>query len=147
VTVTTAGGHSALVVVTVRRTTRVRAGWVRACRTTRFFAICGTGGRAACVSATCTAPPPTIAPPHAQAQSFAKAIRTDMVIPPLDLPRPRRPGSAVACTRSNALRVQNKPLRASALTRFPEPFWQFSEAARDMVWLMSRRGTIPRRGR
>jgi len=30
------------------------------------------------VSATWTAPPPMIAPPHAQAHNFAKAIRTDM---------------------------------------------------------------------
>ncbi|WP_168727331.1 hypothetical protein [Sphingomonas aquatica] len=29
-------------------------------------------------SVTCTAPPPTTAPPHAQAQSFARAIRTDI---------------------------------------------------------------------
>jgi hypothetical protein len=35
--------------------------------------------RAFCVSATCTAPPPTIAPPTVHAQSFAKAIRTDMM--------------------------------------------------------------------
>lgn len=31
------------------------------------------------VSATCTAPPPIMAPPHVQAHNFAKAIRTDIV--------------------------------------------------------------------
>jgi hypothetical protein len=35
-------------------------------------------GRDGGFSATCTAPPPMIAPPHAQAHSCAKAIRTDI---------------------------------------------------------------------
>ncbi len=33
-----------------------------------------------CVSATCTAPPPMIAQPAAQADSLARAIRTDMIV-------------------------------------------------------------------
>jgi hypothetical protein len=36
-------------------------------------------GRASGFSATCTAPPPMIAPPQVQAQSFARAIFTDMI--------------------------------------------------------------------
>jgi hypothetical protein len=35
-------------------------------------------GRSGAVSATWTAPPPMIAPPQVQAQSFAKAILTDI---------------------------------------------------------------------
>jgi hypothetical protein len=36
-------------------------------------------GRASGFSATCTAPPPMTAPPQVQAQSFARAIFTDMI--------------------------------------------------------------------
>jgi hypothetical protein len=41
-----------------------------------------TLGRAGGFSATWTAPPPTIAPPQVQAQSFAKAILTDITLSP-----------------------------------------------------------------
>jgi hypothetical protein len=72
------------------------AGWltthsVRATRRTRLarlaFAHCLAGAAFACLtkagrwggfSDTWTAPPPMIAPPQVQAQSFAKAIRTDI---------------------------------------------------------------------
>ena len=40
-----------------------------------------TLGRGGGFSATWTAPPPMIAPPQVQAQSFAKAIRTDISYP------------------------------------------------------------------
>lgn len=40
----------------------------------RYCLTCAGG-----VSATCTAPPPMIAPPQVQAHNFAKAIRTDIV--------------------------------------------------------------------
>jgi hypothetical protein len=36
-------------------------------------------GREMGFSATCTAPPPITAPPQVQAQSFARAILTDMI--------------------------------------------------------------------
>lgn len=39
--------------------------------------ICTTAGRG--VAATCTAPPPMMAPPQAAAQSFARAILTDII--------------------------------------------------------------------
>ena len=42
------------------------------------FAILTRAGRDGGFSATCTAPPPMIAPPQVQAQSLAKAIRTDI---------------------------------------------------------------------
>jgi hypothetical protein len=42
------------------------------------FAILTRTGRDGGFSATCTAPPPMIAPPQVQAQSLAKAIRTDI---------------------------------------------------------------------
>jgi hypothetical protein len=70
--------------LTVRRTWRTtrrcatRTGATRRCFTT--FAWC-TRGLGCCV--TCIAPPPMIAPPHAQAQSFAKAILTDMTSYPV----------------------------------------------------------------
>lgn len=84
VTVTTAGAHWAWVVVTVRRTTRLGAVRATVRRTTRFlvttfFATCARG--LGLLSTTCTAPPPTSAPPQAHAQSFAKAMRTDMIVP------------------------------------------------------------------
>lgn len=73
-TVTAPGAQ--LVVVTVLRTMRLGAA-----RCTGFALIgldlmwrMRSGG----FSATCTAPPPITAPPQAQAQSFAKAIRTDI---------------------------------------------------------------------
>lgn len=46
-----------------------------------FFAL-GAGAeyalRVGCACVACMAPPPMTAPPHAQAQSFVSAIRTDM---------------------------------------------------------------------
>ena len=72
------GGQMVRVVVTTRRTFAARrtATW----RTIRLvFLTCATRGLAD--SATCTAPPPITAPPHAQAHSFAKAIRTDITLP------------------------------------------------------------------
>jgi hypothetical protein len=63
---------------TVRRTTRR---WEdRAWRTAPLLACaCLTiAGRGGGFSATWTAPPPMIAPPHVQAQSFARAILTDI---------------------------------------------------------------------
>jgi hypothetical protein len=57
----------------------------------RFAATCFLlkDVRALDVSATCTAPPPTSAPPAAHAQSFAIAIRTDMMSHPLHHGLPR----------------------------------------------------------
>ena len=69
-------------VVTTRRTrlTGLRAAW--RLRTTflpaqgvQDFTVCA---RAAGTSAICIAPPPMIAPPQEQAQSLARAIRTDI---------------------------------------------------------------------
>jgi hypothetical protein len=45
---------------------------------TLAFAFLMMAGRDGGFSATWTAPPPMIAPPQVQAQSFAKAIRTDI---------------------------------------------------------------------
>lgn len=45
-----------------------------ACLTLRYSTVL------LCVSATCTAPPPMIAQPAAQADNFARAIRTDMIV-------------------------------------------------------------------
>jgi hypothetical protein len=67
---------------TVRRVSRCRT--VRVCEARRTVPpVCACAcrtmeGRAGGFSATCTAPPPMIAPPHVQAQSFAKAILTDI---------------------------------------------------------------------
>ena len=71
---------------TVRRTTlratARRTWWPPAALTLVRWTTAGRSGGFSC---TWTAPPPMIAPPHVQAQSFAKAIRTD--IPDLS-PRP-----------------------------------------------------------
>lgn len=78
-TVTTVGGHTVLVRVTTRVTTRCRAGRGAARLVMARFVIARFVISRFCAdSATCTAPPPTTAPPQAQAQSFAKAIFTDM---------------------------------------------------------------------
>ena len=51
-------------------------------RTADFTLACLTiAGRSGAVSATWTAPPPMIAPPQVQAQSFARAILTDISPP------------------------------------------------------------------
>jgi hypothetical protein len=62
---------------TTRRTTRRGAG---RCGRVFAFAWAITAGRGGGFSATWTAPPPIIAPPAVQAQSFAKAILTDMFV-------------------------------------------------------------------
>jgi hypothetical protein len=80
VTVTTCGWQAVVLVVTTR---------LRTWRTGRFTTACLITDRLievralAWVSATWTAPPPMIAPPHAQAHNFAKAIRTDMIVFPV----------------------------------------------------------------
>ncbi len=81
VRVVTAAGAGQATRRTVRRTTRRT---VRARRTWPLFAFaCLTiAGRAGGFSATWTAPPPMIAPPQVQAQSFAKAILTDITASP-----------------------------------------------------------------
>ena len=69
------------VVVTVRRVTTRRTGTAatRRCTILRLGLVCfRTAGRLG-LSTMCTAPPPITAPPAAQAVSFARAIRTDIV--------------------------------------------------------------------
>lgn len=76
-TVTIAGGQVVVVVTTLR--TRDLATLATRARTTRFLYVLAYAGRAfGAPSATLTAPPPIMAPPHAQAQSLAMAIRTDI---------------------------------------------------------------------
>lgn len=74
-TVTTVGAQAVRVVVTTRR----RFGTWATCtgrRTTRLVILVYWVRLG--VSATWTAPPPMIAPPHAHAHNLAKAIRTDI---------------------------------------------------------------------
>jgi hypothetical protein len=86
VTVTTCGWQAVVFVVTTRLRTW-RTGRFTAClitdRLTEVRAL-------AWVSATWTAPPPIIAPPHAHAHNFAKAIRTDMIVFPVWTMEPNR---------------------------------------------------------
>ena len=63
---------------TVRRTTWRRLDWARRTVAVRAFAWLTRVGRGGGFSATWTAPPPMIAPPHAHAHSCAKAILTDI---------------------------------------------------------------------
>ena len=79
VTVTTCGWQVVVLVVTTRLRTLCATGRT-ACLV--MWRLIDTRS-AAWVSATCTAPPPMIAPPHAQAHNFAKAIRTDMIVFPV----------------------------------------------------------------
>ncbi len=77
VRVVTAAGAAQATRRTVRRMTRrwlARRTWLRAFA----FACLTIAGRSGGFCATWTAPPPMIAPPQVQAQSFAKAILTDI---------------------------------------------------------------------
>ncbi|WNO52573.1 hypothetical protein [Stakelama saccharophila] len=74
-TVTTVGWHAVSTFSTRRCALRVLV--AERCATWRLCSFV-TATRFGAWSIMWTAPPPTIAPPHAQAQSFARAIRTDM---------------------------------------------------------------------
>ena len=79
VRVVTEAGAAQTVRLTVRRTTRRRTA-PRARRTwpALAFACLTIAGRGGGFSETWTAPPPRIAPPQVHAQSFARAILTDI---------------------------------------------------------------------
>ena len=106
-------GHEAR--VTVRRTTRrvtARRTWGRL----SCFTIAGLGGG---FSATWTAPPPMIAPPTVQAQSFAKAILTDIRPHPVASGRWIWRSTAITISRlGDREQMQTFDLSASALTIF-----------------------------
>ena len=95
-TVTTLGVQVVVVVVrtTLRTRFTLRTGVLRAILRafTFFFATLYTCAGGA--SATCIAPPPMSAPPQVQAQSFAKAMRTD-IIPDLLQPWSKNRGPTV----------------------------------------------------
>ncbi|WP_293980254.1 hypothetical protein [Sphingobium sp.] len=70
------------------------------------FELWTTAGRA--LSATCTAPPPMIAPPQVQAHNFAKAIRTDIGSTLVLLPLSNRH------VKSEAITDRDLPMRKNA---------------------------------
>jgi len=118
VRVVTVAGAAQTVRRTVRRTTRR---WtVRARRTwpVRAFACLTIAGRGGGFSATWTAPPPTIAPPQVQAQSFAKAILTDITASLFLAFRLMGGRCPVHRRRGCSQQMQTIPLSASALTIF-----------------------------
>ena len=79
VVVVTAGWRTTQAVRATRRTRLARFLIIGAAALTELaFAFLTIAGRAGGFSATCTAPPPMIAPPAVQAHSFAKAILTDI---------------------------------------------------------------------
>jgi hypothetical protein len=92
VTAAAAGATVHTVRRVVRRTTRRTVRW-EAAAATRVLPLWITAGRSGGFSRTCTAPPPMMAPPAAQAHNFANAIRTDITIlfsrPPAGLVMPR----------------------------------------------------------
>jgi hypothetical protein len=71
------------------------------------------------------APPPMIAPPHVQAQSFANAIRTDITsILFLGRPMTKKGGTRSVGRRGGIEQMQTRGLSASALTMFrPKTGW------------------------
>lgn len=113
-------------VVTVRTTRRLtlRTGAWRACARTGAFTRCVGAwcGR----SAIWTAPPPTIAPPHAHAHNLAKAIRTDIAT---TLHSDMSDAVNIGRSRTGGLHIeaQNIAMTAMALTFF-RPFISLREA-------------------
>ncbi len=79
VVVTCGAGAAQATRRTVRRTTRRCLDRARRTGTVRAFAWLTRVGRGGGFSIAWTAPPPMIAPPQVQAQSFARAILTDMI--------------------------------------------------------------------
>ena len=106
-TVTTVGEQVPLVVVVV---TIRRGPWIRVVATRRTTCLVWAGWRV--TSATCTAPPPMTAPPQAQAQSLAKAIRTDIAfsfsLPALPLRQIPFPHRQFAIRPSAKQRIKRK---------------------------------------
>ena len=132
VTVTVEGAQ----LVVIRRTTR---GAGR--RLTALTLVClTTAGRA--LLATWTAPPPRIAPPAAQAQSFAMAIRTDIFVYSLGWGH-EFPWSEGSRRRSPSKR-QNNVLTAIALTLIGASKIAGPAPMRDSAWLMYPGGTTAR---
>jgi len=132
-TVTTAGVQDVTVRTVLRFTTR--ATW-RGLAYAFFvcFTIAGRGD-----SATWTAPPPMIAPPHAHAQSFAMAILTD-IIDTLVIAFAERP---VLWRAKASIRVRNakEGLTATMLTLIVRAGSGNSEMRDQRIWLMCRVGT------
>jgi hypothetical protein len=83
------------------------------------------------------------APPQVQAQSFANAMRTDM-LSHSSCAGAFSPTDRQQLARPHALKVQNKILRASALTTVYALLFGNLPVARIVQWLMSDRGTISR---
>lgn len=146
VSVTTSGVQVVRVCVTTRR---MRAPCPPA---SRVVVVRCTTRRTMCAelacafSATWTAPPPTSAPPHAQAHSFAKAIRTDMLS--LSLSRQSAPDAVhvqLGCRYPRE--VQNKSLSSTPLTSKTAPRRAARLSPGGATWLTSRSGTDrPARG-
>ncbi len=112
--VTPAAGAGQATRRTVRRTTRR---WPRRTCAVRAFACLTIAGRAGGFSAMETAPPPMIAPPQVQAQSFAKAILTDITsIPSWPTEDGKWFGPKSISRRGNRKQMQTMRLSASALT-------------------------------
>ncbi|SMF73687.1 hypothetical protein [Allosphingosinicella indica] len=80
------------------------------------LAILTMAGREGGFSAIWTAPPPITAPPHVQAQSFARAIFTDidapcLLFPPApDCPAQRRFHFGLICGQDAEVRQSSKPV-------------------------------------
>jgi hypothetical protein len=122
-------GHPRAAVTTRRLTTRLA--------TTRFLAT--TCWRAWARSDTCIAPPPISAPPQAQAQSFARAIRTDIVVTCSLGRSSRRQGAWKLC---HGRTVHYERLSSTALTIKNASISGIFAWAASMYWLMSFYDTV-----
>jgi hypothetical protein len=110
-------GAQAVTVRTVRLTrftTRVLGATGRALTLALLATV--TAGRG--VSATCTAPPPSNAPPQAQAESLARAVRTDINDDLSVAPLPPRQDE----NGWSGHQAQKNLLTATALTAIGRPF-------------------------
>lgn len=141
-TVTVAGAQAWVVTVRVMRFTTRRAGARAAIRlrgaflTLWDFTYAVLGWLDACI-----APPPITAPPQAQAQSFARAIRTDITFFPYPRGEMRLPPGPIhrPFTQSDCRSLE---IPASRLTLIIAPPKRFTKGRSQSIWLMSHKGAV-----
>lgn len=141
-TVTVAGAQAWVVTVRVMRFTTRRAGARAAMRLRGAFLTLWVltyavfGWLVACI-----APPPMTAPPQAQAQSFASAIRTDITLIPYPIEEMRLPPRPLhrPVTHSDCISLEIPATRLTLIIARPN---RFTKSCSQSFWLMSHKGAV-----